>query len=85
MNIVLTLLKQELEIFDIKKNIKKQIEENMTKSQRKYLLHEQLKMIKKELGLEQDEKKTLTDKFNERLKGLTVPEQVMTVIKEEMV
>ena len=45
---------------------------------------EQLKTIKKELGLEQDEKKTLVDKYEERLKKLTVPENAMKVIKDEM-
>lgn len=49
------------------------------------MLMEQLKTIKKELGLEQDEKKTLVDKFEERLKKMKVPETAMKVIKDEMV
>jgi len=84
MNKVLHLVKKELEIFDLKKNINKQIEENIQKTHRKYLLQEQLKTIKKELGLEQDEKKTLTDKYEERLKKLVVPETAMKVIKDEL-
>ncbi len=66
-------------------NLIRQIEENIQKTHRRYLLMEQLKTIKKELGLEQDEKKTLGDKYEERLKKLTVPEHAMKVIKDEMV
>lgn len=43
----------------------------------------QLKAIKKELGLEKDDKQTIVEKFEERLKDLKVPEYAMKVIKEE--
>ncbi|PIO62705.1 putative endopeptidase La [Teladorsagia circumcincta] len=42
-----------------------------------------LKVIKKELGLEKDDKSTIIEKMEERLKDLTVPEYAMKVIKEE--
>lgn len=57
----------------------------MTKTNRRYLLNEQLKLIKRELGLERDEKQTIIEKFQERLKTLTVPEAVLKVINEEIV
>jgi len=37
---------------------------------RKYMLHEQLKVIKKELGMEKDDKDAIGDKFREKLKVL---------------
>ena len=40
--------------------------------QRKYFLNEQMKSIRKELGMEQDEKETLVTKFKDRLKSVTV-------------
>ena len=52
--------------------------------QRKYLLQEQLKIIKKELGLEKDDKETVNEKFRARLKNLTVPQKVQDVIDEEL-
>ena len=52
--------------------------------QRKYLLQEQLKIIKKELGMEKDDKDTVIEKFRERLTSLTVPEKVNVVIEEEL-
>lgn len=35
------------------------------------------------MGIEKDEKQTIIDKLEERLKDLKVPEQAMKVIKEE--
>ncbi len=42
-------------------------------------------MIKKELGLEQDEKEVLIRKFNDRLEKLTVPPTTLKSIKDELV
>ncbi len=47
------------------------------------LMFIQLKVIKKELGLEKDDKASLLEKMKERLKELTVPEYAMKVINEE--
>ncbi|NEU36262.1 hypothetical protein GN156_37055, partial [bacterium LRH843] len=51
---------------------------------RKYILHEQLKAIKKELGLEKDDKDAIEERFRERLKDKDVPKIVMEVIDEEL-
>lgn len=40
-------------------------------------------MIKKELGLEKDDKSTIIDKMDERIKELKVPEYALKVINEE--
>lgn len=42
-----------------------------------------LKVIKKELGLEKDDKTTIIDKMDARIKDLKVPEHAMKVINEE--
>jgi hypothetical protein len=44
----------------------------ITKQQRQALLHEQLNAIKKELGLEKDDKTALLEKFRQRLQGVTL-------------
>lgn len=41
-------------------------------------------MIKKELGLEKDDKDAIGEKFRERLADKQVPQAVQTVIDEEL-
>lgn len=48
------------------------------------MLTEQLKQIKKELGLEKDDKEALLSKFTERIRDKVVPEEPRRVIEEEM-
>jgi Lon-like ATP-dependent protease len=48
------------------------------------MLLEQLRSIKKELNIEQDDKEALIAKFHERLKNLKVPEQPLKVINDEL-
>uniref|UniRef100_A0A3B4BLK3 Lon protease homolog, mitochondrial n=1 Tax=Periophthalmus magnuspinnatus TaxID=409849 RepID=A0A3B4BLK3_9GOBI len=60
------------------------VEEKIKQTHRKYLLQEQLKIIKKELGLEKEDKDAIEEKFRERLKNRTVPQHVMEVITEEL-
>ena len=59
---VLELLKKEIDLVKLQQQIGKKVEEKISKDQRRYFLMEQLKSIKKELGLEKDEKSTLTQK-----------------------
>ncbi|XP_017860725.1 PREDICTED: lon protease homolog, mitochondrial [Drosophila arizonae] len=47
-------------------------------------LDEQLKVIKKELGIEKDDKDAIGEKYREKLKDKTVPESIKTVIDEEL-
>ena len=45
-----------------------QVEDRVNKMQRKFFLQEQLKIIKKELGLEKDDKEAIAERFRERMK-----------------
>ncbi|KAF1593298.1 UNVERIFIED_CONTAM: hypothetical protein FQV16_0001525, partial [Eudyptes robustus] len=74
---------KEKTVAKLKHDINKDVEKKVQEQHRKYLLNEQLKAIKKELGLEKDDKQTIVEKMEERLKGLNVPEYAMKVIKEE--
>ena len=69
---LLLLLKQEIEVFQMQEKIHKQIGEKVGRQQKEYFLREQLKAIKKELGLEKDDKTQEIEKFEERLKNLHV-------------
>jgi len=82
--LTLNLLKKELEMSRLQNKISKDVEEKIKQQHRKYLLQEQLKIIKKELGIEKDDKDAVGEKFRDRLKSLTVPPAVMEVINEEL-
>ncbi|CAF0744003.1 unnamed protein product [Didymodactylos carnosus] len=81
--LALNLLKKELEMSRLQQKIGKEVEEKVNKQHRKYMLLEQMKAIKKELGLEKDDKEAMTEKFKTRLKELTVPPAIQTVLDEE--
>jgi Lon-like ATP-dependent protease len=64
----LSLLKKEFELNKLQQKIGREVEEKVKQQHRKYILHEQLKVIKKELGVEKDDKDAIEEKFRERLK-----------------
>ncbi len=80
----LVLLKKELDISKLQNSINQKIEATISKTQREFFLREQLKTIKKELGLEKDDKTCDLEKFSTRLKQRKVPDDVMKVIQDEM-
>ena len=80
----LHLLRKELDLSIVQSNLNKKIEGAIAKNQKEFFLREQLKAIKKELGIEKDDKSIEKDRFEKRLKNLKVPEDVMTTITEEM-
>ncbi|CAM8936780.1 unnamed protein product [Rhodiola kirilowii] len=86
LKLTLELVKKEIEISKIQESIAKAIEEKVSGEQRRYLLNEQLKAIKKELGLETDDKTALSAKFRDRLEPNKekCPPHVMQVIEEEL-
>ncbi|KAJ3598935.1 hypothetical protein NHX12_032898 [Muraenolepis orangiensis] len=80
----LSLLKKEYELSKLQQRLGREVEEKIKLTHRKYLLQEQLKIIKKELGLEKEDKDAIEEKFRERLKDRIVPPHIMTVIDEEL-
>lgn len=86
LKLTLELIKKEIEINKIQESIAKAIEEKISGEQRRYFLNEQLKAIKKELGLETDDKTALSAKFKERMEGKKdrCPPHVLQVIEEEL-
>ncbi|XP_067128852.1 lon protease homolog, mitochondrial [Centruroides vittatus] len=82
--LALSLLKKELELSRLQQKIGKEVEEKVKNMHRRYMLQEQLKAIKKELGMEKDDKDAVEEKFREKLKSLVVPKPVLEVIEEEL-
>ncbi|MBE0596325.1 MAG: endopeptidase La [Desulfuromonadales bacterium] len=81
---VLVLLKKELEVSRLQTRISKQIEEKISTQQREFFLREQLKAIKKELGLEKEGKTSEIERFEERLKGLKFNAEGQRAVEEEI-
>ncbi|OMP09359.1 hypothetical protein COLO4_05554 [Corchorus olitorius] len=75
LQLTLELVKKEMEISKIQETIAKAIEEKISGEQRRYLLNEQLKAIKKELGLETDDKTALSGR-----RSPTRPNRVTTSV-----
>lgn len=82
--ILLEELKKEQEISDIQNKISKEVNEKIAIMQREYFLKEQLKVIKEELGYEQDEKTLDIKKIKKKIKDAKVPKHVAKVVKEEL-
>lgn len=80
----LSLLKKELELSKLQAKIGREVEEKVKQQHRKYILQEQLKVIKKELGIEKDDKDAIGEKYRERIKDKVVPKAVSDVIEEEL-
>jgi len=83
-NKVLVLLGKEIDISKIQARISKQIDEKLSKQQREFFLREQLKAIKKELGLEKEGKEAEVERFEERLEKLSLTDEARERIDEEM-
>ncbi|SDZ90952.1 ATP dependent PIM1 peptidase. Serine peptidase. MEROPS family S16 [Desulfuromusa kysingii] len=81
---VLVLLKKELEVSRLQNKISQQIEEKVSAQQRDFFLREQFKAIKKELGLEKEGKVSEIEKYQKRLKKLTLNEEAQKAVDEEI-
>jgi len=83
-DLVLVLLKKELEVSRLQTRISKQIEEKISAQQREFFLKEQLKAIKQELGLEKEGKTSEIEKFQQRLQKLSLNEEAERAVQDEL-
>ncbi|KAG2093788.1 Lon protease C-terminal proteolytic domain-containing protein [Suillus cothurnatus] len=80
----LLVLKKELINAQLQSKLSRDVDSKIAKRQREYYLMEQLKGIKKELGMESDGKDKLIEKFKERAASLKMPDGVRKVFDEEL-
>ncbi|EXJ53535.1 lon protease like, mitochondrial [Cladophialophora psammophila CBS 110553] len=80
----LVVLKKELMNAQLQSKISKDVESKIQKRQREYWLMEQMKGIRRELGIESDGKDKLVEKFREKAQKLAMPEAVKKVFEEEL-
>ncbi|KAJ3169716.1 ATP-dependent Lon protease pim1 [Irineochytrium annulatum] len=84
LNKALVLLKKEVANAKLQQEIAREVDKKITRKQQEYFLMEQLRGIKRELGIESDGKEKLVEKFRERVSKLTLPEAVEKVFNEEI-
>ena len=82
--LLLQLIKEELEIARIQQKINKQIEEKVNKQQKEFFLREQLKAIRKELGMDKEDGEPEVEKITQKLNQLELPEDVLKVVQQEI-
>jgi len=80
----LLVLKKEYMNAQLQTKISKDVESKIQKRQREYFLMEQLKGIRRELGMESDGKDKLVETFKEKANKLSMPEPVRKVFDEEL-
>jgi ATP-dependent Lon protease len=80
---VLKLLTRQLEILKMRDRINSQIKEEMGKNQREYVLRQQLKAIKEELGEDEGDQGDL-DGLEERIAKANLPQEAEQVAKKQL-
>ncbi|RKR04220.1 ATP dependent PIM1 peptidase [Kushneria sinocarnis] len=84
MQVVLPLLRKEIEVAQLQSEISEQVNAQMQERQREFFLREQLKIIQKELGISKDDRENDVDTFRGRLEDKVVPERVQSRIDDEL-
>lgn len=81
---VLPMLRKEVEVARLQKEISAEVNLKIGEHQREFFLKEQLKVIQQELGLTKDDRSADIEQFKQRLEGKTLPPQAQKRIDEEM-
>ena len=80
---LIEILKSEIEIMQVKKEILEKVKKNIDKSQREYYLREQLKIIQDELG-DKDGIQGEVNEYREKLQKIKPPQDVRERIEKEL-
>ncbi|MDV5862482.1 endopeptidase La [Pseudomonas mendocina] len=81
---VLPLLRKEVEVGRLQKELSAEVNKQIGERQREFFLKEQLKLIQQELGISKDDKSADREEFLARLEGKTLPAQAQKRIDEEL-
>ena len=76
------MLSNEIEVMQIRADLQKRIKERIDKNQREYILREQLKVLKEELG--EDNVRSEIERFRETAEKLHAPKNVKEKLLEEI-
>ena len=78
------LLASEIDILKIEQDIDQKVQSTIQNSQRKYFLHEQIRILKKELGDDESEEHPEMDKLTQQLAEAQLPPAVQAKADEEI-
>ncbi|RYZ99040.1 MAG: AAA family ATPase, partial [Proteobacteria bacterium] len=81
---LLVFLRREQDLSTLQKKLTGEVDSRVNKIQREFFLKEQLKSIKKELGLEEDDKSRETRALKEKLLKAKLPEHAQKVANDEL-
>jgi ATP-dependent Lon protease len=79
-----TYLARELEIIQLRSKIATEAQSEMDKSQRDYILRQQMKAIQKELGEDEGGERAEAEMLRERLASVDLPDEVRTEAEREL-
>jgi ATP-dependent Lon protease len=81
---VLPLLRKEVEVGRLQKELSAEVNKQIGERQREFFLKEQLKLIQQELGISKDDKSADREEFLARLEGKTLSAPAQKRIDEEL-
>ncbi|MCX7944313.1 MAG: endopeptidase La [Deltaproteobacteria bacterium] len=84
LKIVLEHITKELEILKLSQKIQEEIRQKIEKHQRDFFLREQLKLIRRELGEEKDEKSLNIENYREKISKKGLPSIARERVEEEL-
>jgi ATP-dependent Lon protease len=77
-------LRREQDVADLQRKINDEVNSKINKLQREFFLKEQLKSIKRELGMEVEGKEHSSKTFRERIEAAGMPEEIKKIALEEL-
>jgi ATP-dependent Lon protease len=81
---LLVHLRREQDVADVQKKISDEVNTKITQMQREFFLKEQMKVIKKELGLEEDGRDKSSRSFRERIESAGLPDAAKKMALNEV-
>ncbi|UUW71840.1 endopeptidase La [Pseudomonas oryzihabitans] len=81
---VLPLLRKEVEVARLQKELSAEVNRKINERQREFFLKEQLKLIQQELGITKDDRSSDIESFRQRLEGKILPEAAQKRIDDEL-
>ncbi len=79
----LSIIEEELAVLEIRNDIQAKLKDGMNKHQREFVLREQMRLIRKELG-EDDDSEKMADLYLEKLSNIKASEEVVEKLEKEI-
>ena len=80
---LITILSDEIDLLDIEKNVMEQVQQNLDENQRDYVLREKLKVIRDELG-EDDDPSVDISKYKSQMSKMRLSDDVREKLNDEL-